>query len=108
MNEAIFEVSRTEYSAFVRTLKPEYRKVEVIKQNSYIYTNIYSSKTNTKLCSRKTPADQDSEERETYYIFNIPSSDERLPDIPVRKITLETKEDVQAFLNYISQQQKGR
>ena len=106
MNEEIFEVTKSEYSAFVRTLKPEFRTVEVKTVDNYTYTNIYSNTTNIKLCSRKTPTQEDSTEKETYYIFNIPVDDERLPDVPTMKINLKTKEEVQAFLNYISQLQK--
>ena len=43
-----------------------------------------------------------------YYIFEMPEDSERCAPQVIRRITLETKEEVQAFLNYISQQQKGR
>lgn len=106
----IFSVSKEEYQSFVEQIKPEYRKVEIIDLSNYIKaTKIFSKKTNKCLCSRVTYEERvEGEERnpEIYYIFEMPDDDERRAPIPKRKIYLNSKEEVQAFVNLVSKLQK--
>ena len=110
MDDSIYEVTRAEYSSFIRTIKPEYRKVTTYKDGEYIITNIKSKITGNVLCARKSNdiADDAQRQPEKYYIFNFPSDVERLPPTPVVKIELETKEEVQALFDYLSKQHKER
>jgi histidinol-phosphate/aromatic aminotransferase/cobyric acid decarboxylase-like protein len=45
---------------------------------------------------------------EKYYIYNLPQPEERNPDIPKCRITLETREEVQAFLDAIARMNKEK
>lgn len=104
MDDSIFEVSRAEYKSFVQEIKPEYRRVEEIELDKWHKaTKIFSKKTGKCLTSRVTHLmqDEDKHEPEKYYIFEMPDDDERQAAIPRMKIVLETKEEVQAFLDGI-------
>lgn len=97
-NKEIYEVSRDEYAGFLDQIKPECRDVQKIEEDDTITLNVYSKKTNKLLCSRVAP--QNAYER--YYVFNMPDNDECRAAKPVQKIVLETKEEVQAFLDIIN------
>lgn len=102
MNESIFEVSRAEYKSFVEEIKPDCRRVEEIDLDKWHKaTKIFSKKTGKCLTSRVTNImnDEDEHEPEKYYIFEMPDDDERQAPIPRVKVVLETKEQVQAFLD---------
>lgn len=105
----IYEVTRDDYVGFIETIKPEARRKEVIEADT-IHTIIktFSKKTGKCLCSRIVNRSQTNPDPEKYYIFELPEAEESLPPRPKRKITLETKEEVQLFLNYISKMQKER
>lgn len=106
--ESVFEVTRDEYIGFVEQLKPEAREVKVEQiDDRHVAAKIFSKKTGKCLCSRMAyNAPYGEPEPEVYYVFEMPDDDERKPPIPKRKITLTTKEEVQALFNYISQKQK--
>ena len=109
MNDSIFEVSRSDYVNFVKTIKKdarEIREIQLDKWNKAI--KIYSKKTGKCLTSRVINLFTDEENHipEKYYIFELPDNDERLPPIPNTNITLSTKEEVQKFFDYIAKQQK--
>ena len=110
VNDSIFEVSRADYQGFVEIIKPEFRNVETIDLDKWhVATKIFSKKTNKCLCSRVTytgPTDEDTHEPERYYIFEMPEDEERQPPTPKRRIVLESKEEVQAFINGLSLLQK--
>jgi len=101
MSEDIYEVSRAEYKSFVETIKLETRDVkEELIDSRHKVTKIFSKKTGKCLTSRVTDLyEDDAHEPERYYIFEMPDNDERLAPIPKVKVMLETKEQVQAFLD---------
>lgn len=43
-----------------------------------------------------------------YYVFEMPKDDERQAAKPVRKIVLETKEEVEHFFKALKELQNGR
>ena len=98
MNEEIYEVNRDEYAGFMNEIKPECRDAEIIYQDNYTLLKVISKKTKKHLCSRYIFEDGN----EKYYIYEMPDNDERQRGKPVRKITLETKEEVQAFFDILS------
>lgn len=99
MDNDIFEVSRDEYKGFVAQIKPECRETKIETKDSEVKEiSIFSTKTKKKLCSRQL----DSEGFETYYVFEMPDDDERRAAKPVQKFTLNTKEEVQAFINIMN------
>lgn len=108
MDNSIYEVTREDYKAFVPTIKPEYRDVKTEQiGTTHEACKIYSKKTGKCLCSRVSYiADYGEVEPERYYIFEMPDDEERLPPIPVIKITLDNKEDVQKFFNFLAEKNK--
>ncbi len=110
MDNSIFEVTRNDYKGFVEQIKPECRKV-VLEQigTTHSAAKIYSNKTGKCLCSRIFySADFGEPEPEKYYIFEMPDDDERRPPIPVRKLVLNSKEEVQAFFDAIKKIQEEK
>lgn len=104
MDNSIYEVSRSEYKGFVDEIKPEYRKVEVETiGNTHIAAKIYSKKTGKCLCSRIAyTAEYGEPEPEKYYIFEMPDDDERKAPTPVIQVELNSKEEIQAFFNFVA------
>ena len=104
MDNSIYEVERDYYAGFIRQLNKQMMDVEQYYQEDCTIMKVISKNTGKHLCSRIiTP------EEEHYYIFDMPSDEERLPPKPVMKIALETKEEVQAFfdaLNKLQQENK--
>lgn len=99
----IFSVSRAEYKEFLNQLKGDARRVEEIEITNYSKAvKVFSQKTGKCLCSRVSYMARTNDEEpkpEKYYIFEMPDDDERLAAIPKMKVVLETKEEVQAFLD---------
>lgn len=77
---------------------------EVYSYQNCLFTKVFSKKTKKHLSSRVSDSDL---EEERYFIFNYPDDDERIAPKPVLKINLETREEVQEFLNAIAKIQKG-
>ena len=103
MDNEIYEVGRDEYVGFMSELKPECRDLEISYQGKDTIIKVISKKTGKHLCTRIIP----EEAEECYYIFNMPDNDERQRGRPVRKITLETQEEVQTFFDALSKVMKG-
>ena len=100
MDNSIYEVSRDEYVGFIGQIKPDARMTETIeKNNAHIY-KIYSINDGTLFCERVIPNDENLQEQ--YYVYNMPKDEERCAPKPVYKVTLESKEEVQAFADILS------
>ena len=105
MNNDIYEVTRDDYVGFVSQIKPEARFVETVSKDDYNYIKIFSLKTGTPFCSRMIPVLEGLPEK--YYIYNMPLKEERQSPRQVRKITLQSKEEVQAFIDILSKAQEN-
>lgn len=106
MDKEIYQVNRDEYVGFVNQIKPGCGELKIVENDNYTIASIYSKTTNTLLCAREIPKNED--ENTLYYIYNLPENNERCAPKPVRKIVLETREEVQKFFDIISQLQSGR
>ena len=108
MDNNIYEVTRDDYKGFVSQIKPECRDVRIEEiGDTHIAAKIYSKKTGKCLCSRVAySADYGDPDPEKYYIFEMPDDDERCAPIPVQRITLTSKEEVQAFFDAIKKLQE--
>ena len=102
MDNNLYEVERDEYAGFIGQLNKEKMDVEQCYEQDMIILKIRSKTTGIHLCTRII-----TDEGEHYYVFNMPADDERIEPKPVRKVTLETKEEVQHFFNALNQVQKG-
>lgn len=106
MDNSIYEVSRDEYVGFVDQIKPECIHAEnFMEENGFKVLKIYSDNTGTHLCSRFLNEDTGEE---YYYVFNMPEDSERRAAPAKRKITLETKEEVQAFFDVLNKIKEGK
>ena len=103
----IYEVSRDEYVGFLNQIKPECRETEIIGRGEpYTELNVFSKDKKRHFATRIIQSLEEDKSEEKYYIFDMPLNSERQAPKKVRKITLETKEEVQTFLNAIAKIQK--
>lgn len=103
MNQEIFEVSRDEYVGFVDQINPAAKHSIQIENEDCKSILTYSNKTNKLLCQRDIFEDDGVEQ---YYVFEMPDDDERREPPCKRKIVLNTKEEVQLFMDFLSQASK--
>ena len=101
MDNSIYEVERDEYAGFIGQLNKEMMDVEQFYEKDCSIMKIKSKQTGIHLCTRIIP----DEGEEHYYIFNMPTDDERVAPKPVLKVTLNTKEEVQHFFDALSKLQ---
>lgn len=103
MDNSIYEVTRDEYAGFIGQLNKQMCDVEQFFEDGMTIMKIKSKATGTHFCTRIIPED----DIEHYFIFNMPEDNERIAPKPVMKVTLETKEEVQAFFDALNKLQKG-
>ena len=103
MDNDVFEVTRDEYAGFIGGLNKQMCEVEQYYENNMTIMKIKSKLRDTHFCTRIIPDD----DVEHYYIFNMPLKEESIPNKPVLKVTLDTKEEVQSFINALSKIQRG-
>ena len=101
MNNDIFEVTRDEYAGFIGGLKKDVCDVEQCYEEDMTIIKIKSKLRDVHLSTRIIP----KEGAEHYYIFNLPLAEESIPNKPVLKVNLETKEEVQAFFDALNKLQ---
>lgn len=104
MDNSIFEVERDEYAGFIGQINKEMMDVEQFYEAGATIIKIISKATGKHLCTRIIPED----DIEHYFIFEMPEDNERIPPRPVMKITLKTKEEVQAFFDALKELQGGK
>lgn len=107
MDESIYEVTRSDYKNFLETIKSSIRDVREFNDGDYHCIEVYSKTNGDKLASRKFYMGDDKRE-EHYYIWNMPCAEDSVPPVPKYNLKLETKEEVQAFLNFLAKQNKEK
>ena len=110
LDQSIYEVTRGDYKGFVNQIKPEYREIKTEEIGAtHTATKIFSKKTGKCLCSRMSyTAKYGEPESEKYYIFEMPDDDERCAPTPTVQLQLDTKEEVQAFFDFLAKQNKEK
>lgn len=103
MNDEIYEVSRDEYAGVIAQINPKYSDVETLHEEDRTIINI-KSKYGVHFTKRII---NNEDGAELYYVYNLPSAKESLPPKAIRKIVLETKEEVQNFFDALNKIQKG-
>ena len=101
MDNSIYEVNRDEYAGFIGQLNKEMMDLEQYYEDDITIIKIKSKNTGTHLCTRII-----SDTDEHYFIFNMPEDNERVEPKPVMKVTLDSKEQVQAFFDAINKLQR--
>lgn len=97
-----FEVDRDWYVSFIGQLNKSMMDVEQSYFEDISILKVRSKKTGKLLCTRMITNDNN----EFYYIFEMPDDDERVEPKPVMKITLDDRNDVQAFFDILNKIQK--
>lgn len=101
MDNSIYEVSRDEYVGFLGQVNKSMCDIEEYHQEGMTIMKVMSKNTGMHLCTRIIS----SEGEEHYYVFHMPADDERIAPKPVMKVTLDTKEEVQAFFDALNKLQ---
>ena len=101
MDNSIYEVERDEYAGFIGQLNKQMCDVEQFYEEDMTIMKIKSKATGTHFCTRIIPEDGE----EHYFIFNMPADNERIAPKPIMKVTLDTREDVQAFFDALNKLQ---
>ena len=101
MDNSIYEVERDDYAGFIGQLNKQMMDVEQYYEEDLTIMKIKSKNTGTHLCTRIISSDGD----EHYYVFNMPADNERVAPKPVMKVTLNTKEEAQAFFDALNKLQ---
>ena len=100
MDNSIYEVERDEYAGVVGQINPKTSDVE--EYHDDIGTTIkIKNKNGVHFTTRIITNDGE----EHYFVFNLPRGEDCLPPKKIRKITLETQEEVQAFFDALSKLQ---
>lgn len=102
MNENTFEVSRDEFVGFIQQIKREC--LYVIPDGGDRETNYYSAD-GTRHFAKHIHSDE--KENDKYYVYEMPFDNERCAPRVIRKYTLETKEEVEAFFEILKKAQGG-
>lgn len=97
------EVSVDEYRSFTKELKPEFfhKEEETFDGGKAYY--IVSNNSDKLICGNTY--DQNTETVH-YYIVNMPEDNERSAPQKIRKIVLESEEEVKAFFDIINKATK--
>ena len=99
----IYEISRDDYVGFFGQIKKECIDTEIESHDNGFKMYVFN-KTHTKHFATYININ----DQENYYIFDMPDVEERCPPKRVRKIQLNTREEVEAFFNIIAKLQKER
>ena len=102
MDNSIYEVERDDYVGFIGQLNKEMMDIEhyALEADKTFIIKVKSKNTGVHLCSRIVNDDGDH-----YFVFNMPADNERIAPKPVMKVTLENKEEVQAFFDALNKLQ---
>ena len=103
MDNDIYEVERDEYKTFIGQLNRAKTHTEEYWEDQYHTLAIIGDISGARLCSRVADAEK---EEEHYYIFNYPVGEEYMEPKPVLRVNLETREEVQQFVNALAKLQK--
>ena len=98
MREELYSVTRDEYVGFVKQLIPQNMHTEHTENDDETASlKIYANRDDTLIAEQYLNADGIYE----YYVYNMPTNEDRREAKPVQKIVLETQEEVQAFFNIL-------
>jgi len=97
-----YEVYREDYKNFIETFKPEFRLIQEEDFDDKHIVKIFSI--NDKDCLGARVSSEN--EPEKYYIFKLPSPEERKPPIPKQRVVLNNIKQVQAFFDGLKKMQE--
>ena len=99
------EVDAAEYRSFVKELKPNFfhKEEEVFDTGKAYY--IINNDDDKLICGNSY---NNKTEEVKYYIVNMPNNEARVAPQSVRRIVLETEEEVKAFFDIINKTAKQK
>ena len=99
------EVNAAEYRSFVKELKPNFfhKEEEVFNTGKAYY--IINNDDDKLICGNLY---NNETEEVKYYIVNMPNNEARVAPQSVRRIVLETEEEVKAFFDIINKTAKQK
>lgn len=101
MDNSIYEVDRNEYVGVIRQINPKTSDLETYHEP---YGTIIKIKNKEGVHFTTRVIHENGEEQ--YYVFTLPQGEDCLPPKAIRQVTLETKEEVQAFFDALNKIQK--
>ena len=101
MDNSIYEVGRDEYAGVIVQINPKTSDIETYHEE---YGTVIKIKNKEGVHFTTRIISNDGEEQ--YYVFTLPQGEDCLPPKAIRKITLDTKEEVQAFFDALNKLQK--
>ena len=109
MIDDVYEVTREDYINFLSQIKAACKDTKIVgKEGPYTEINTFSVDGARHFATRTiTSIKNEDRSEEKYYIIDMPLTEESLPPKAIRKITLETKEEVQTFLDILAKIQRG-
>lgn len=103
MDKEIYEVTRDEFKGFLDELKPECVDYRICQTGEDKIIRIFAKDNINRLFAEQILQEGDAK----YYIYEMPKNEERQAAKPIRKIILESKEEVQKFFEILGKIQKG-
>lgn len=101
MKDEIFEVTRDEFVGFMQQIKKECFVAKTDDDEKEV--NYYSTD-GARHFAKHTFSD---EEGDKYFVYEMPTDEERCAPRVIRKYTLETKEEVEALFEILKKAQGG-
>ncbi len=98
MNDDMYKVEYEDYIGFVNQLKKGTFNSKVEEYDAKKRLEIISNKTGKILAAQEVYSDEES----NFFIYEMPDDDERRAAPKVRKIVLETEEEVKAFFELLN------
>lgn len=102
MDNEIYEVERDQYAGVIGQINPVTSDMETYHEGDLTIIKIVN-KEGVHFTSRIINNETGEEK---YYVFVLPQGDDCLPPKKIRKITLETREEVEAFFNALNKLQQ--
>ena len=109
-DDEIYEVTRDEFKGFIDQIKPECYEYEThytCDENTF-NPNFHEVKIVSKDGDRIFAKVTSDTEEVHYYVYEMPHDDERRAAKTVRKIILETPEEVKAFFDALNKLHKEK
>ena len=103
MDKEIYEVTRDEFKGFLDELKPECVDYRICQTGDNKIIRVFAKDSMDRLFAEQILLEGNAQ----YYIYEMPRNDERQVSKPIRKIVLETKEEVEKFFEVLNKIQKG-
>ena len=103
-NPEIYEVTRDEFKGFLDELKPDCVDYKVYQNEDIKVIRIFAKNDMTRLFAEQIIKPDEI----SYYVYEMPKNEERQASKPIRKVILETPEEVETFFKALNALQKEK